>query len=399
MGPVLDLMRRRSTLIIGAAFLVVAILVFAGAWFWFASNAPASNSTPPLSFEVTNATDDLGVTFAEGAPQAFGWNGTTALVTGVVGNPGILTVPSPLLGTFGGVAPGIVPTNRSSELSEFFHGGDTLGLAWNGSTWLISGEASWGDVSSGAAVYLSKGVWSNLTPILAPYFYGTGGIWFDGWNGSAWLLGGNSSDGASLVALSGSTVRDLTYLIPNNHAGNWIQFVGWNGTAWLVGGGGVFGAVRGGTYLDLLPDSPFATGGMFGADWNGTDWLVSGTPTQLETLHGSTQIPGPSLSSSFRWWVSGVAWDGHGWYIGGNGGSTSSVRWQPELEYLDAATGVLIDLTSNLPSAFDGGQVQFVAAAPWYGSGAVLMVGQGGLVSYSEGGGPSHGAAAFALRG
>jgi hypothetical protein len=385
----------------GAA--VAAVVLLAGiplGWYGPGKGAPSSPSGPRLpSFTLTNATVRIEPTFAEGAPQAFGWNGSAALVTGVVGDPGANSTPLALLATLGGVSGSGASANLSVQVSTLFAGGDTLGIGWNGTGWIISGEAAWGNLSTGAVVALSHGSWTNLTGLIEPYFFGEGGVWFDVWNGSAWLLGGESSAGAALVSLRGNSVTDLTGLIPNNAPGKWIQSIGWNGSSWLVGGHGVLGAIEGNRYLDLFPGSVFGGGGAFASAWNGSAWLIGGgSPGKLEYLRGTTLSLGPALPAKFSWWVSTIAWDGQGWYIGGKG-SSPPLPYDSELFYLDARSGALFDLSSALPSSFVGGQVEFGAPAPFLGPNAVLLLGQGGLLPESGGeAGPSHGAAVIAMR-
>jgi hypothetical protein len=394
-------MRRTYGLLVAVvtAVVVLALIVAAEEGGWFRSS-PTRPAPPTLTdFHVRNVTSELGPVYAHGAPQAFGYNGSAALVTGVVGDPVQSTVPYPLLGTLGGLPHSDSSTNLSAQVAGLFHGGDTLGIAWNGSAWLITGEAAWGNSSGGAAAALSGGIWTNLTPVLQPYFSGQGGIWFDAWNGSSWLLGGASGSGAALVALRGSTVYDLTPTIPNNRPDLWIQYIGWNGSGWLVGGKGVFGAVTGNRFVDLNPGSEFVGGGMFAADWNGSAWLVGGgTPGAIEYLRGIHLAPAPRLPASFSWWVNDVNWDGRGWFIGGEGESPG-VPYDSALVYLDASTGTVLTLSSLLPGAFAGGQIEFAALSPFYGPGSVLFIGQGALRISTGVAGPSEGAAATVVRG
>ncbi|HEV2317910.1 MAG TPA: hypothetical protein VGV89_10120 [Thermoplasmata archaeon] len=397
----------RLRLVLVALTCAALVITPTAVWYWAnLSHAPGGVKTVPpcacngtlVAFEVYNATSALGAAFVDGAPQAFAGNGTVALVTGVVGDPGKLTTPFPLLGQ---VDPNLTDSgavNRSSEVATLFAGGDTLGIGWNGSAWLITGEARWGNLSTGAAAALRGTTWTNLTPLLLPYFEGNGGVWFDAWNGTAWLLGGESNQGAELVALQDGVVRDLTSVIPNNGPNHWIQSIGWNGTTWLVGGRGVFGALEGTRYTNLLPLSAFSQGGVFAAGWNGSAWLVGGgSPGSVESLRGNTLESGPVLPSNFTLWVDTVAWDGEGWYIGGAGATTAGTRI-PELLYWDPSSQTMLDLTSRLPASFYGGQVQFGAVWDSGSSSSILFVGQGGLEPATPQGGPSHGAAAVFTR-
>jgi hypothetical protein len=147
----------------------------------------------------------------------------------------------------------------------------------------------------------------------------------------------------------------------------------------------------------LEPSSPFS-GGVFAADWNGSAWLIGGgSPGTVAFLHGTQLSPGPKLPANFSRWVSCITWDGRGWYVGGEG-SASFSPYGPELVYLDAATGAVVDLTGLLPGAFTGGQIQFAALAPFEGASTVLLIGQGGLQAHAATAGPSTGAAATVVR-
>ncbi|HEV2450134.1 MAG TPA: hypothetical protein VGU43_07000, partial [Thermoplasmata archaeon] len=393
-----DRLRFRAIMALG----VVAVVALAGVGWLVWSRAPGTPGSATLGagdFTVQNATYLLGPTFTHGAPQAFGFNATDALVTGVVGNPGPLTVPYALLGAFGLGAAGSAAVNRSSEVATLFHGGDTLGVAWNGSSWLLTGEAAWGTDAGGAAAALTGGRWTNLTPLLGPYFGSrNGGTWFDAWNGSSWLLGGSDQDGAALVALRGNSVTNLTALLPNNGPALWIQFLAWNGSAWLIGGQGIFGALRGTQYTNLLLGSPALGSGMFAAGWSGQRWLVGGgSPGWLEYLDGTTLTPAPTLPSSVSKWVSTIVWDGRGWFIGGAGSTPTSFR-TAQLLYLDPSSDRLVNLSAQLPSAFEGGQIQFAGPSPLTGLPAVLLLGQGGVGATTPYGSASHGAAALIFR-
>ncbi|MCI4316913.1 MAG: hypothetical protein L3J96_00100 [Thermoplasmata archaeon] len=393
-------MRRSVSWLVGGTTVALAAVVVVASIHlgFFQAPAVAVPRGGPPSFEVQNETSELGATFEHGAPQAFGYNGSVVLLTGVVGAPVNSTVPFALLGALGGVpSPGPAP-NLSAEIAGEFPGGDTLGIGWNGTAWLIAGEAAWRGYSGGAVVALSDGRWTNLTGVVGPYFSGAGGIWFVAWNGTSWLLGGASGRGAALVSLHGSTVHDLTELLPNRGPNTWIQFLAWNGTGWLVGGYGVFGELSAGRYTDLFASSMFGGGGMYAADWNGSAWLVGGgTPGTIEYLYGSQLVPGPTLAATFSMWVSTIVWDGDGWFIGVAGAKPTHLH-TAELEYLESETGALLDLSTRLPGAFSGGQVQYGALAPFLGPGAVLLIGQGGLGTPGKAAGPSEGAASSIKR-
>ncbi len=397
----IDSMNRQALAVVAAVALVVGLVVVWGegvGWISSLNGASPGTGSPAGAFRLVDATSHLGVTFADGAPQAFAFNVSAVLVTGVVGDPGSSTVPSGLLGTLGGWAGDPVPQNLSDQARPFFHAGDTLGAAWNGSSWIVTGEAAWGRFSTGAAAELTGSSWRNLTPVLGPYFAGTGGIWFDAWNGTGWLFGGASGKTASLVSMHGTATENLSRLVVAHSDPSWIQLLAWNGTSWIVGGQGVFGTLTGDRYVDLFDQTPFSSGGVFAAAWNGHEWLVGGGPPgTVEYLNGDRITPGPNLGTSFNRWLNSIVWDGGGWYLGGSASTPNAVS-VPVLEYLSSNSTSPTDLSPELPASFAGGQIQFGSLAPFLGSGSVLFIGQGGLAFHTTEAGPSHGAAVEVTR-
>ncbi len=401
LGVVVDSMNGQAIAVVAAVVLVVGLVVVWGegaGWYSSINRTPRGSESPVGAFPTVDETSHLGSTFANGAPQAFAFNGSSVFVTGVVGDPGSSTVPSGLLGTLGGWAEDPVPQNVTAQVMPFFHAGDTLGVAWNGSSWIVTGEAGWGAFFTGAAAELTGSSWRNLTPVLGPYFAGTGGIWFDAWNGTSWLFGGALGKTASLVSMRGTLMENLSQLVVTHSDPSWIQLLAWNGTSWIIGGQGVFGTLTGDRYVDLFDQTPLTSGGVFAAAWNGHLWLVGGGPPgTVEYLTGDRLSPGPDVAVLFNRWLNSIVWDGAGWYLGGSASTANAVS-VPVLEYLPIDSTSPTDLSAELPASFAGGQVQFGALAPFLGPDSVLFIGQGGLAFHLTEAGPSHGAAVEVTR-
>ena len=349
---------------------VVAIAVVAAVW-----ADTLVPGTPKASTQVSDLTPRLGASFHPGAIQGFGANGSTVFLAGISAwdKPAGKTLPE--LASLTGSSAAVDVTE---PVSSAFALGGVFGTVWNGSAWMISGEATWGTLNEGVLESLSGGRWTNLTPLVGHYFL-NGGLWAVGWNGTSWLLAGNSSTGAAMVSMTGDSVTDLTGRLAHNDPGDFIQLLAWNGSAWIVGGLGIFGALAGGTFTDLYPSSPFTGGGAFAADWDGSSWLIGGgAPAALAVLRGTTLSAGPTLPAGFDRWVNAVVATSWGWVVvgKGSGGATGST---PELVLVSTDLSTQKDLSSLLPGAFAGGQIQFAGLAPWLRSNAVLLVGQGDL--------------------
>lgn len=351
--------------------LSIAAAVTSDLW----QSPPPQTPGPGRVLAVQNWTAELGATFTPGAPQAFGSNASTLFLGGV----GPWDKPTgseyPAFASWSG---GAFAQNATASVLPFFPDGAVFGNAWNGSAWLFTGESTWGNDAGGALVAFSRGSWTNLSDLVRPYSSGEG-IWADAWNGSAWLLGGNSSAGATLLSYADGRINDLTYLLPHNEPGDWIQLIAWNGTGWLVGGDGVFGTLNHGTYTDLALPSNWITRGAYAAGWNGTAWLVGGgSPAATVVVQGTRPSAGIELPTEFDRWVNAIVWTGSGWLLAGKGTAPNGAA-QGELVYWGGLGSLSVDLSSQLPTAFDGGQVQFADWAPALGPDLILLVGQGGL--------------------
>ncbi|HEV2428407.1 MAG TPA: hypothetical protein VGV64_00970 [Thermoplasmata archaeon] len=375
-------MRRPDWATLAAMALVTAII--AGPTFYGLPHGPAAAlptplvcaGSPGIVLGATNVTPQLPDSFSHGSVQAFGSN-ASSVVFGGVSYYAQHHQPFDSLPAIGVVTPSTPSgTDLTPVGGAYFDRGGVFPVVWNGSGWLLAGQTTIGGDSEGSAVSWTGDRFTNLTPEVGRYFLGEG-IWIAGWDGHGWLLGGNSSRGAALVYLSGSTATDLTPLIPNNAPGDWVQMVGWNGTAWLVGGFGVFGTLSNGRFTDLLQASPFAEGGVYAIDWNGTSWLVGGSPAVVASLRGSTLGPPiPALVGASGWVNAIVALPGNGWIVAG--GSYGPGRFDPFAGIVLPGTSRMIDASACLAGAFQGGWVQFGAAAPAFGDHAVLLVGEGG---------------------
>jgi len=365
---------------VGVAVLVV-LTVYAlslGSSSTSATNRSECGASPGPALSPANVTGDLPSSFAKGSIQAFGSNDSSGIFGGVSFYDRNRE-PFDSLPALGAFSPATSATqDLTNQTSGYFAEGGVFPVGWNGSGWLIAGQTTIGPITEGSAIALRDGQITNLTSLVAPYFQGEG-IWIAGWNGTGWLLGGNNTQGAALVYLEGGTVTNLTALLPNNGPTDWVQGLAWNGTGWLVGGQGIFGALDGGRYTNLLPGSPFESGGVLAMDWNGSAWLVGGSPTGLAYVYGTEVRAGPSPSPNVGGWVNSVVADpSGGWIV--SGGTYSDGLYSPFLAAVTAnpAHAGVVDESSCLPGAFDGGWVQYGAWAPAFGPNALLLVGEGG---------------------
>lgn len=339
---------------------------------------PACGAPAGFIFSSANVTPDLPRSFTNGAIQAFGSNASSVLFGGVSYYHRD-HLPYDSLPALGSYSPATAATDDlTTQTSSYFYEGGVFPVGWNGSSWLIAGQTTIGNTTEGSAIALQDGHITNLTSLVAPYFQEQG-IWIAGWNGEGWLLGGNNTQGAVLVYLHGDSVTNLGSLLPNNRPGDWIQALAWNGSGWLVGGQGIFGAYENGRFTNLLPQSPFTSGGVLSMDWNGSSWLVGGSPLALAYVYGTEVLAAPSPTNGTEGWVNSiVAVPGEGWIV--SGGTDSGGQYGPLLATLSARAGTahVVEDFSCLLGAFQGGWVQYGGWAPAFGSNAVLLVGQAG---------------------
>lgn len=346
---------------------------------------------------VEDSTPLLGSAFSAGAIWGSGGNDTSVLLGGTRAYVQSTDFNVPALSEVTGSASNAVGQNLSSLIAPYFVDGGVYAETWNGSAWLIGGQADFNGTPVPALVSWSAGRITNLTGRIASDFVQSApsqawpdwGVWETDWNGSAWLVAGNGSRGAVLLSIEGDEITDLSPALAPSAQRGYITLLAWNGTGWIVGGYQVLESYFDGQFVNWLPASPFSDSGAFGADWSGTSWLIGGgTPTALALLTGDRLTDGPAMPASFRnaWindivyvpsdeWAAGCS----GWMIAGLG-LVASARysgalavWMPTL-----APGV-VDLTDLLPASFQGGEVEDETWAPNLGTGVLLLSGQGHL--------------------
>jgi hypothetical protein len=281
----------------------------------------------------------------------------------------------PVLAEISASTTGVTVNNLTAQVAGVFFEGGVYGLGWNGTAWLVGGQASWGGGNFGALVGITGQTFTNLTGELRGAFDG-GGIFALAWNGSSWLIGGNSSAGTVLVSLQGDVSSDLSSRVVSYDRLGWIQYIGWNGTAWLIGGQGVLGTLTGDRYDDLWPDSPYGGQGVYAAAWNGTAWLIGGGSGRLVLLRDGQLLAGPTLLRSFDQAVLLIVPLSGGWLVGGKGTAPGG-GIAPALVYWPGVAPYLDDLSPLVPSSFSSGEIQGGAPSPVFGPGAVALVGEG----------------------
>ena len=366
--------------------LVVAAVVAAGL------SLRGSPTPPHPVLTVTDLTGALGGSFDPGIILAGAANATAVLVGGI----GVYTKDPefslPVLALLQPSPHGPQVTNLTAAVNDEFFAGGVYAIGWNGTAWVIAGQAAWGGGNFGSAVSWQAGYFRNVTAPIYPYFAG-GGVFALGWNGTAWLFGGNSSSGIALVAVAGSTVTDLTPVVPARERSDWIQSVHWNGESWLVGGEHVFGELTGRRYSDLLPGSPFAASGVYASGWNGSAWVVGGGAGQLVAVESGTWRTVAGLPPSFDQAALMVLPTDHGWFVAGKGLDEGTTVGELLFLYGSPEAPVVADFGALVPDAFGAGEIQGGLAAPAFGPNAYLLVGDGG---YDNATGYGVGAAALA---
>ncbi len=326
---------------------------------------------------VTNETAALGPTFHPGAILSGGSNETTTFFggIGVYLKPEGRSLPVLALARPGGGAPEV--SNSTSLINSFFWHGGVYSIVWNGSGWLLTGQAGWGGVDTGTALFIDGSRLTNLTPLIGSMFP-RGGVWTAGWNGTAWLMGGNSTGGPVLLSLEGNRVANLTSEVSWHGFPSWFQYMEWNGHEWLLGGNGILGLLRGRAYVDLFPGSPFVGAGVYSGGWNGTTWLVGGGSGDVSCIVGSTLTPGPVLPEGLDQSVLAIQPVGSNWVIAGKG-STPAGGIAPGLASWNGTPGrePATDLSALLPGSFGGGEIWGAVPLPAAPPSAFYLVGIG----------------------
>ncbi len=334
-------------------------------------------STSGTAFWSIDISDALGPVFHPGIILGAASNATDTLLAGI----GVYTTHPefslPVLADVHLSPAGPAVSNLTSQVNEYFYEGGTYAMGWNGSAWLVAGQAMWGGVNFGTLVELRSSMFMNLTALIEPYFAG-GGIFAMGWNGSAWLIGGNSTAGVALISLEGTHVMNLTATIPSRDPFGWIQLLVWNGDEWMVGGERVLGTLHGSTYHDLLPESPYGSSGVYSGAWNGSAWLVGGGAGRAIVVKDDLVTAGPDLPPTFDQSVLLITPYAGGWIVGGKGTSAGGVG-EGELTTWTGAPGPsgVRDLRALIPASFVAGEIQSGGWVPDLGSSRLLIVGEG----------------------
>lgn len=338
-------------------------------------------SKVPLApgFAVYNESAALGPVYDPGVILGAASNGTETLLGGIGVYVKVPEFTLPGLASLEGPASSPSVTNLTPAVNTEFWEGGVYAMGWNGTAWLIGGQAGWGGGSNnfGALVRLQSGGFVNETDLLGGAFNG-GGVFAMGWNGTSWLFGGNSTQGPVLISLHGTRVTNLTSEIRGWDPWNYIQTLDWNGQEWLVGGEGVFGLLQGNTFTDLWSQSPYAGAGVYAAGWDGSEWLAGGGAGRLVLVDGDTVHAVPPLGDHFDQSVTFVSRIAQGWLIGGTG-TSSAGAFAPELVFWngEGSSSTTVDLTPELPSAFTGGDLQSGCEVPAFGADSFLVVGEG----------------------
>jgi hypothetical protein len=366
--------RRRTPFWAVVCIVFICALLVSTLTYWGHRVTERPRASPSVSVHVENLTGYLGSTFRPGSIQGFGYNSTSTLLTGIGVYNRSTDFSLPALAKLNEEEGDYTTTNLTSIIHQYFYDGGTYGGAWNGTAWLLTGQATWGDQTLGTAVFVAQGGIVNLTGSLGDQFFG-GGVWISAWNGTGWLIAGNSSRGAELASVQGSDVTNLSGLLPAQTPGNWIQLLAWNGTAWVVGGHGVFGTLNGNRFTNLLPMMQVPVAGVYGAAWDGAEWLIGGgPPARLYVLSGQTLRPGPGLPPNFNEWVSSIATVTGGFLVTG-ADLTAGGSQAPALCYAPSDNGAVTNLTSAVQPSFSGGSVAYLGPDPPLGPSVLLLVG------------------------
>ncbi len=379
---------RRSIARAGGAALVVAVLVFGALVVGFSAVPPPS---PAIQFAMSNETAALHGMFGSGELLSSASNGTATLFGGIENyrKTTDFSLPALAVAKPGPLGPRI--QNLTAVVEPYFWQGGIYSIVWNGTAWLLTGQAGWGGKNIGTAVWLDGGRVTNLTPELGRYFP-RGGIWTSAWNGSSWLVAGNSTAGPIAVALSpAGTTLNLSSRIVGHAPKTWIQSMGWNGHQWLLGGEGILGLFQGSSFTDLFPSAPYDGNGVYSIGWNGSSWLVGGGSGRASSIQSDRVGPGPTLPSDLDQSILAMTAAPAGWLIGGKG-SSPTAPLAPGLAFWTAggSLSTVIDLGPTLPAAFEGGEIWGATPIPRAASGYYVL----GFGDYNDTSGSARGALA-----
>jgi hypothetical protein len=237
---------------------------------------------------------------------------------------------------------GITWTGRGASL------GYGLGVAWNGSLWVVVGDGgiltsdsnatSWttqtSTISTGRGVAWGGGKWvavgdggiltsdSNATSWTAQTStIGTGvGV---AWNGSLWVAVGSGG-----ILTSDSNATSWTARTSSIGTGSGVA---WNGSLLVaVGSGGIVTSSTGTGWT--AQTSSIGTG--LGVAWNGSLWVAVGTGGIVTSSNGSNWTARTSTVVVGY----GVAWNGSLWVVVGDDGASSGSRTATSTNGIDWTT-------------------------------------------------------------
>jgi hypothetical protein len=200
-------------------------------------------------------------------------------------------------------------------------------VAWGGNIWVAVG---WG--ASSGVIYSYDGVnWTNSS---SAYGLGMGSASCVAWNGSMWLVGGNStfiysSDGITW-GLAASTVLQITAIASN-------------GNMWIWGSNGAGATMVSYSYDGFNWTSSSSAASLLSSIngqvnnilWSGTRWVLTSYSLANPIIYSNDGINWTAATSFFSGanYVYGLAWNGSTWIAGGvdnNVGvavSTDGIKW------------------------------------------------------------------------
>lgn len=372
---------------------IVALVVAAGYGVYYHVTTTPPNAS--VNYSMVNLTGDLGNAFDPGSIQAFGSNSSSILLSGVGYTDKTTQFSNASLLRLNSLQPGSTGTELSRITADYFHNGTVFGTGWNGTAWLLTGETGFNGTSQAGVIAVEGSYIDNLTATIGHYFR-DGGAWIDAWNGSGWLIGGNSDTAAVLVGYYHGEIINYTSALGPLPLHSWIQLIDFNSSAWLVGGHGVFGFLSSGHFTNMLSRTAFAFSGVYSAQFTGGRWIIGGgPPAGIQIISGNSVESAVSTPSFFNSWVNGICIYDNSYFIGGKG--LHSNRFYPALYKMSvSSSGISFqNLSSLLPSSFEGGQVQFMSTISFQNYTGILIAGQG---NYNATTAFSTGALAFLTR-
>ena len=378
---------QRNRLVVISLIIVLIVSAGFGVFYEIRNNSSGTYS----SYSIVNLTGDIGQSYDPGSIQAFGLNNTSILISGVGYSNKSTGFSDASLMQLDTLQPGRIGTELSAVTKEYFNNGTLSGTAWNGTSWLLTGEAAWDGESQGGVIAMNGSTIDNLTSSIGRYFI-DGGAWIDAWNGSGWLIGGNSSSTAVLIGYYHGTIINYTPELGPQPNHSWIQFLANNTTSWLVGGHGIFGFLTAGRYTNMLNKTAFLSSGVYAAQFTGGRWIIGGGPPALVQIISGNNVESAIFPPAFfNGRVNAICIYNNNYFVGGETKHSGSIF--PALYGVTFSPSASFEnLSSNLPSSFKGGQVRFMSTVTFGNYSGILIAGQG---NYNPVTGFSTGALAF----